>query len=237
MKAIILAAGMGTRLRPLTEKMPKALIKLKGIPMIERQLMYLNEKGIYDITVVTGYLSEQFNYLVDKFGVKLIHNDKYEVFNNIYTMYLVRDFLPGSYVIESDFFWVTNIIDPDPKESMCFCNFREKFWNEWIIRTDENNRIIAIEIGDGMNEYILSGLSYWTEKDGEFIKEKLEEAISTGEFEELYWDEIVKCHLSEMNVKLKRLTSLDSYEIDSVEDLRFVEKQIKIAKRVETSTY
>lgn len=226
MKAIILAAGMGTRLRPLTEKKPKGLIKVNGIPMIERQLKYLNEKRIYDITVVTGYLSEQFAYLQSKYGVKLIHNDKYDVYNNIYTMYLVRAILPGAYVIESDFFWVNNMIDPAPKESMCFCNLREEFWNEWVIRTDENDRITAFEIADGMNEYILSGLSYWTKEDGEFISGKLEEIIASGNFADLYWDEMVKRHLGEINVRLKRLTNIDSYEIDSVEDLEFVENKL-----------
>lgn len=233
MKAIILAAGMGTRLGLLTKNKPKSLVKVNGIPIIERQLKYLNEKGIYDITVVTGYLSEQFAYLEGMYGVKLIHNDKYDLYNNIYTMYLVRAILPGAYVIEGDCFWVNNIIDPEPTESMCFCNFREEFSNEWIIRKDENDRITAFEIDDGMNDYILSGLSYWTEEDGEFISEKLEGVIASGNFTDLYWDEMVKRHLGEINVKLKRLTSMDSYEIDSLEDLKFVEKQIKIGEQEE----
>lgn len=236
MKAIILAAGMGTRLRPLTENKPKGLVEVHGTPMVERQLKYLNEKGIYDITVVTGYLSEQYAYLKDKYDVKLIHNDKYDVYNNIYTMYLVRDILPGAYVVESDFFWFNNIIDPDIEESTCFCNLREEFWNEWIIRKDENDRITAFDIDDGTNDYILSGLSYWTEEDGKFIVEKLEEVIAGGNFTELYWDEMVKRHLGEINVKLRRLTSIDSYEIDSVKDLEFAEKQITKVKKAQALT-
>ena len=236
MKAIVLAAGMGTRLRPLTENKPKGLVEVHGTPMVERQLEYLHEKGIYDITVVTGYLREQYDYLKEKYGVKLIHNDKYDVYNNIYTMYLVRDILPGSYVIESDFFWCNNIIDPDPKESMCFCNLREEFWNEWIIRRDENDRITAFDIDNGKNDYILSGISYWTEEDGKFIVEKLEEEIAKNDFTFLYWDEMVKRHLGEINVKLRKLTSMDTFEIDSVEDLEFAEKQITMAQREKSFT-
>lgn len=231
MKAIILAAGMGTRLRPLTEHKPKGLVEVHGTPIVERQLQYLHEKGIEDITVVTGYLQEKYAYLQEKYGVKLVHNDKYDIYNNIYTMYLVRDILPGSYVVESDFFWVNNVLDLTINESACFCNYREKFEDEWVIRKDENDRITAFDIDNGTNDYILSGLSYWTEEDGKFIVEKLEKVIESGDFTELYWDEMVKRHLGEMNVKLRRRTSFDSFEIDSVEDLEFAEEQIKMLEQ------
>ena len=55
MNAIILAAGMGTRLRPLTNEIPKCLVKVNGTPMIERQIRYLHEAGDTDITLISGY--------------------------------------------------------------------------------------------------------------------------------------------------------------------------------------
>jgi len=100
MRAILLAAGMGTRLRPITNETPKSLIKINGEPLLERQIRFLREIGIEEIIVVTGYLYEKFEYLKDKFNVKLVHNEKYETYNNIYTMYLVRDFLPDAFVID-----------------------------------------------------------------------------------------------------------------------------------------
>ena len=63
MRAILLAAGMGTRLRPLTIDTPKSLISVNGKPMLETQIQFLKEKGIDDIIVVTGYLSEKFEYI------------------------------------------------------------------------------------------------------------------------------------------------------------------------------
>ncbi|MDW0114028.1 sugar phosphate nucleotidyltransferase [Sporosarcina saromensis] len=232
MRAIILAAGMGTRLRPLTDERPKGLVEVLGKPIVERQIEFLKEKGIHDIIVVTGYLRDHYDYLVEKYGVSLIHNDKYDVYNNIYTMYVVKDYLPGSYVVESDFFWTTNIIDPNPVGSKCFCNLRENFTNEWIIRfNEESHRITEFEIGDGQNEYILSGISYWTEEDGKFIVEKLEQEIESGNFKELYWDEMVKRHLGDMHVELVPLSSTDTYEIDSVEDLKFAESNIVEQKK------
>lgn len=91
MRAILLAAGMGTRLRPLTLTTPKSLTVVNGKPMLEQQIEFLREVGVEEIIVVTGYLAEKFAYLTDKYGVKLVHNDLYDVYNNIYTMYLVRD--------------------------------------------------------------------------------------------------------------------------------------------------
>lgn len=63
MKAIILAAGLGTRLRPMTENTPKALVQVNQKPLIEYQIEFLKEKGINDIIIIVGYLKEQFDYL------------------------------------------------------------------------------------------------------------------------------------------------------------------------------
>lgn len=76
MNAIILAAGMGTRLRPYTNQLPKPLVQVNGEPIIERQIKFLREKNITDITIVTGYLSQKLDYLKEKYGVALIYNEK-----------------------------------------------------------------------------------------------------------------------------------------------------------------
>ena len=110
MRAILLAAGIGSRLRPLTLETPKPLIKINDESMIERQIKFLKEVGINEIIVVTGYLKEKFNFLKEKYGVTIIHNNKYDKYNNIYTMYLVKDYLKNSYVIEGDIYLNKNIL-------------------------------------------------------------------------------------------------------------------------------
>ena len=79
MRAIILAAGMGTRLRPLTDNKPKSLVEVAGEAMAERQVRFLKEKGIDDIVMVVGYQKEAFEYLVDRYGVRLVFNEKFDV--------------------------------------------------------------------------------------------------------------------------------------------------------------
>jgi L-glutamine-phosphate cytidylyltransferase len=222
MKAILLAAGMGTRLRPLTLTTPKSLVEVNGKPMLERQVEYLQEIGVDDIYVVTGYLKEKFAYLKEKYGVTLIHNDKYDQYNNLYTMYLVREFLPDAYVIDADVFLKNNFLVKNPRTSGYFSARKPEFKAEWMIRFDEQFKIYDIEVGDGENDYILCGVSYWSESDGTKIIKKLEEAVADGHFKDLYWDDIVKDNIKDLDVYLYEIHPDDSYEIDSLDDLEKV---------------
>ncbi|AIM16246.1 CTP:phosphocholine cytidylyltransferase [Bacillus sp. X1(2014)] len=227
MRAILLAAGMGTRLRPITLTTPKSLVEINGKPMLEKQIEFLQEVGVHEIIVVTGYLAEKFEYLKEKYGVKLVHNDKYDVYNNIYTMYLVREYLPNSYVIDADNYLNRNFLLESPKTSMYFSARKPEFKNEWMIRFDDHYKITDLIPGDGENDYILCGVSYWTEEDGRYIVKKLEEAVAGGDFKNLYWDDIVKDNIHKLNVYLHEIHPNDSYEIDSLEDLEKVKKLVE----------
>ena len=85
--AFILAAGFGSRFVPLTYECPKGLLEVFGERMIERQIKQLHEVGIYDITIIVGYLKEKFDYLIDAYGVKLLYNPEYSTKNTIGTLY------------------------------------------------------------------------------------------------------------------------------------------------------
>lgn len=223
MRAILLAAGMGTRLRPLTLDTPKSLVKVNERPMAEIQIEYLREIGVEEIIVLTGYLHEKFDYLIEKYGVKLIYNDKYDVYNNIYTMYLVREYLADAYVIESDVYLNRNFLIAYPETSLYFTGYKKGFNNEWMLKFNENNKVsdIVIDSGEG---YIMSGVSYWSKEDGEFLKGKLEETIARGDFKELFWDNIAKDNLKNVNVHINKIKGDDWFEIDSLEDLRALEE-------------
>lgn len=225
MKAIILAAGLGTRLRPITNNTPKSLVKVMNESMAERQVRFLKEKGINNITIVTGYLAEKFEYLKEKYGVNLVFNDKYDRYNNIYTMYLVKEMLPDSYVVEGDVYMNNNIFKSDIKESSYFSCYKEGFLNEWELKFDSENKIKDIVVGDG-NGYIMCGISYWSKEDGEFIKSKLEKISDINDYKNLYWDNIVKDNISNLNIKIEKLNKYDLFEIDSIADLEATENFI-----------
>ena len=225
MRAILLAAGMGTRLRPITYQTPKSLIKINDKPLLERQIEYLREIGVDEVIVLTGYLAEKFEYLKEKYNVKLVYNDKYDVYNNIYSMYLVREYLADSYVIDADTYLCRNFLEKDINVSTYFTGIKKDFNDEWILRFDEEGRVYDIVVGSG-EDYIMSGVSYWTSDDGKFIKDKLEEVISGEDWKELYWDNIARDYLKTMNVHVKKINSQDWFEIDSLDDLKTLQEKI-----------
>ena len=229
MRAILLAAGMGTRLRPLTLETPKSLIKVNNKPLLERQIEFLKEKGIDEIIVVTGYLSEKFEYLEEKYGVNIIYNDKNNIYNNIYTMYLVREYLENSYVIDADVYMAENFIVEKPEKSLYFSAYKKGFKNEWKLYFNKELKVknINVESGEG---YILSGVSYWSKKDASLIIKMLEYAVEEGEFEKLYWDDIVRTNISKLDIYVKKIKCDSIFEIDNLDELEYVKKKVEIKK-------
>lgn len=227
MRAIILAAGKGTRLRPLTNEIPKPLVKVLDKPIIETQIEYLLNAGIKDIIVVSGYKGEKLVYLKEKFKVKLIYNPHYEEFNNIYSMYLARKYLKDCYVLDGDVHINKNIFNKYINNSTYFGVFKSCFKNEWVINSDENFKVNSISIESTKNKYILSGISYWNNKEGEFIGKELEKYIEEGNKMSLYWDDVVKNNIQCINVCLKPLSEDTCYEIDTVQELNNIQNTLR----------
>lgn len=226
MRAIILAAGLGTRLRPMTDNTPKALIKVKDKPLVEYQIEYLKEKGIDEIIVVVGYLHEQFDYLKEKYGVKLVFNDKYAEYNNFYSLYLVKDYLADSYVIDADNYLFKNMFRSDINRSTYFSVYREDCENEWFLIYGDDYKVKDI-IVDSKAGRILSGVSFWDKETAEKINKFIDFAYDSNEFMDLYWDNMVKDNISELDVYVEELEANIIYEIDSVKDYNKLEKILR----------
>lgn len=218
MRAIILAAGMGTRLRPLTLTTPKSLIEVAGEPLLERQIKFLKERSINEIIVVTGYLHEQFDYLADKYGVTLVHNDKYAIYNNFYTMYLVKEYLCDAYVIDADNYLVENFLEADIEQSTYFSASKKGFVDEWLLECDEDNRVKNISVLSGSGT-ILSGVSYWNAETGKMLNEIIDDYYFNRDYTQLYWDNVVMENLDKLTVYRKEIPSNAIFEMDSLEDL------------------
>ena len=223
MNAIIIAAGMGTRLRPLTLSTPKPLIKIFEKPMIERNIEFLLEKGLKEIIIVTGYLGEQFSYLEEKyFEVKLVHNDKFNEYNNIYSFYLIRDYLEDSYILDGDIYLNRNIFEKNLDKSMYFSKKIDYQNDEWQLIL-ENEKIKEVQIG-GKNNYIMSGISFWKKEESIKLKKFVEEYVLSEEKKKnYYWDYIVKENIEKFNVGIYPLKDSDIFEIDNLEELKEID--------------
>ena len=104
-RAVILAAGFGSRLMPITLNTPKALIRIHGRPMIETTLDAIVSAGITEIVIVRGYLGEQFDMLLKKYpGIRFVENPDYLEMNNISSAMKVKDLFGGAYVLDSDLY-------------------------------------------------------------------------------------------------------------------------------------
>lgn len=221
MNAIILAAGMGTRLRPLTNDIPKCMVKVNGVPMVERQIQFLHEANIKDITLVSGYKAERLDYLKEKYNVNIIFNEKYDICNNIYSMVKSLDIFRDTWVIEGDIYMHKNCFSQDINQSTYFAAYKQNYVNEWGLETNDEGKLIDIVIGNGTG-FIMSGISFWTRKDSELIKNRIQELISKNDYTNLFWDNaVIDIHKS-LDINVTRFNNI--FEIDTEKELIEVER-------------
>lgn len=222
MNAIILAAGMGTRLRPLTDDRPKCLVAVNGVPMIERQIQFLHEAGIRDITLVSGYKAEKLDYLRDKYGVEIVFNDRYDTCNNINSLYVVRHRFGDTFVVEGDIFMTENPFTTKLSRPAYFGAYRENYHNEWAFVTRPDGTLEHIEVGDGSG-LIMSGVSYWDKASASVIAAEVTRLVETDPSHvDLFWDNAAINVLPRLTVDVRTLGGL--YEIDTVAEHAALEK-------------
>lgn len=114
MKALILAAGLGTRLAPITNDRPKSLVPVNGQPIILKQIDNLHKNGITDITVVSGYkaniLEEKIHALCPE--IRIIESVDYATTNNMYSAYLAHEVMENSdfLMMNADVFYDASVV-------------------------------------------------------------------------------------------------------------------------------
>lgn len=217
--AIIMAAGTSSRFAPLSYETHKAMTVVKGEVLIERQIAQLREAGIPEIIIVTGYKAEQFDYLVSKYGVKLIHNPDYLTRNNNGSIWVVREYLGNSYICSSDNYFSSNPFEAEVDYAYYAAEYADGHTAEWCMTEDKEGYIDSVTIG-GDNAWYMLGHTFWSKKfSEEFLRILTAEYDLPGTADKL-WEKIFMAHLDTLKMKIRKYAPGVIYEFDTIDELR-----------------
>ena len=222
-KAIFLAAGFGSRMVPITLNTPKPLVLVHGKRIIETLLDAVIAAGIEDITIVRGYLGEQFDVLLHKYPkIKFIENPLYNETNNISSAYLIKDMMENAYVLESDLLLFNPDIIRKYEYTTNYCGIKMDVTDDWCFYT-KKGYISKLAVG-GQDCHQMVGISYWNNEDGKKMSEDIDKVFRMPGGKEKYWDEVAlrEC-LDHHKVMVKSVHKEDIVEIDTFKELKQID--------------
>ena len=220
-RAIIMAAGTGSRMQPVTLTTPKPMIRVGGVRMIDTVIDALHKNGIYEIYVVVGYLKEQFAVLEQEYeGVTLIENPYYDTCNNISSLYVARDHLSDVIILDGDqVIFHPEILDPNFVRSGYNAVWTDSHTNEWVM-TVEDDIVTDCSRTGGEKGWQLYSISRWSAEDGKKLAKFLEYQFEEKENRQIYWDDVALfCHPEDFQLGIRPMDAGDIVEIDSFEEL------------------
>ncbi len=217
-RAVILAAGAGIRMVPINTETPKAMLTVKGEVLIERQIRQLHEVGVTDITIVVGFLKEQFEYLIDKYSVELVYNAEYFSKNNLCSLSLVRDKLENCYVVPCDLWCEEN-------------PFSSQELYPWYLVTDEmtlksdvriNRKAQLVKIPYSAEGNHMLGICYLDGQLGAAVSKQLKTMSRDLKYANAFWEETLYQD-KKMLAFAKVVSSEHHFEINTYEQLRDID--------------
>lgn len=218
-RAIIIAAGEGRRLRPVTLETPKPLISVNGKRILDTGIEALRANGVLDIYIVTGYKKELFYEIYGEMqDIHIIENPDYLNGNNIISMYYARQYLPGAFVLEADII-VSNpqIFQVNAEKSGYMASWKNPA-TEWVLDVSDK-KILGCDKKGSREGYQLFGISVWNEEDGKNLAEDIRRTVEIEKNTGIYWDEVALGKLDQYHLQVKEIEESSIREIDDLEEL------------------
>ena len=225
-KAIILAAGFGSRMLPATKDKPKPLVLVNNVRIIDTLLDALIKAEINDIVIVTGYKGDRFNELLNKYpSIKLVNNPIFDKTNNISSIMTVLNQLDCCYICEADLY----ISNPNIITKYQYCS---NILGSYSLQTDDwsfkmNNGFIDQYQKGNTYCYNYYGISFWTRDDSIKLKNDFKEVYNNGGTD--YFWEFVPLVLKKDNyqVEIRQCQKEDIMEIDNYYELQQIDSSYK----------
>ena len=227
-RAIFLAAGMGSRLAPITDEIPKPLVKVNGRRIIETLLDAVLAADIEEVYLVRGYRGEKFDVLLQDYPmISFIDNPDYEIANNISSVHCAGALVKNAYIIESDLMLSNPRLIMSQQDESNYLSIPMEKTDDWCFYLGEDGYINRMVVG-GSNCEQMVGISYWTEKDGIRLAERTAELYSNLENRQLYWDEVaLDKFLPEFRLRTRHCTRADVVEIDTLKELQEIDSSYR----------
>ncbi len=220
-RAIIMAAGRGLRLSPYTDTIPKPLLPVCGKRMIDTLISALMKQGILEIYAVVGYQKEKFGRIAERYpNVRLIENPYYKSCNNISSLFVARNYLQNSIILDGDqVIHNPAILRPDFSRSSYCCTWTEQLTTEWLL--DVRDGIVhSCRRNGGTHGWQLYSVSFWSSEDGALLKKHVSHLFEAGLHNDKYWDDIALFIYPDMyRLGIREIDFADITEIDDARDL------------------
>lgn len=216
--AIILAAGFGMRMVPINTETPKGLLEIKGERLIECTIRQLHEVGITEIYIVVGFMKEQYEYLINEYGVDLIVAPDYTSKNNLHSLKTAADHLSNSYIIPCDIWCEKNPYSRNELYSWYMVS--DLVDDDSTVRVNRKQELVVQKEQAGGNAMI--GICYLLETEAEIVRERLEELGRDSRYDGAFWEETLY-RKDRMIVTARVVHAADAVEINTYEQLREID--------------
>lgn len=240
MQAIILAAGMGKRLKNLTKNNTKCMVKVNGVTLIERMLHQIANQHPSRIIIVVGYESKKLIDYIETLDITVpivyINNPIYDRTNNIYSLALAKDWLirEDTLLFESDLIFEDSVLETlvnDPLDTLCLVDKYESWMDGTCVKLGEDDSIEAFIPGkrfrfEEINEYYKTVNIYkFSKRFSETYYVPFLEAYQSALGQNEYYEQVLRVitMLDNPGIKAKRLNGQRWYEIDDIQDLNIAE--------------